>query len=447
MDLPIPPAPDRGRETRILALAGVGARVVNAGLMFLTQVLFARALGTQEYGVVATASTLMLLVAGFSSLGLTAMPQRFLPEYDARGDAAGLRGLARFSGWVPFGIGSAFALAGAAFAWLARDLISPNVALVTCLVMLTVPAQASLDVVEGIALARGWKLLAYGLGFVLRPLLVPLIFIIAWVAGAKPDALLAVLSLVLATWLAAFALLILTYRRLRRELSAGEVRYDTRRWLMAGLPVMLIDGAFMLMTSTDIVLLALLRSDAEVGVYSAAARLVALVAFVHHGLTWASGHHFSALHQAGDRAELARYARRMTLWTLLPSVGVAALVALAAPLLLLVFGNDFSGGAPVTTLLLMGLLARAAVGPAEQLLVMTDNQAACAKAYGAAFAANVALGLWLVPAYGGVGAAVSTALAYALASVLVAREVKARLGFDVHIFALHPRTRSARSHV
>jgi O-antigen/teichoic acid export membrane protein len=123
-------------------------------------------------------------------------------------------------------------------------------------------------------------------------------------------------------------------------------------------------------------------------------------------------------------------------------------VALAAPLLLLLFGKDFGGGASVTALLLLGLLARAAIGPAEQLLVMTDNQAACAKAYGVAFAANVALGLWLVPLWGGAGAALSTALAYALASVLVAREVKVRLGFDVHIFAWRQRAAYvAGSHV
>jgi O-antigen/teichoic acid export membrane protein len=60
----------------------------------------------------------------------------------------------------------------------------------------------------------------------------------------------------------------------------------------------------------------------------------------------------------------------------------------------------------------------------------------------------VALGLWLVPLWGGAGAALSTALAYALASVLVAREVKVRLGFDVHIFAWRQRAAYvAGSHV
>jgi O-antigen/teichoic acid export membrane protein len=179
-----------------------------------------------------------------------------------------------------------------------------------------------------------------------------------------------------------------------------------------------------------------MRDDAEVGVYSAAARLVALVAFVHAGLTWASGHHFSALHQVGDRAGLAAYAARTTRWTFLPSVGAAIAVAAAAPLALMLFGKDFASGGVITAILLLGLLARAAIGPAEQLLVMTDNQIAAAYAYAWAFVLNLGLGAAFIPAWGGVGAAVATALAYGAAAAIIAREVRLRLGFGVSILAV-----------
>jgi O-antigen/teichoic acid export membrane protein len=433
-------------ETRTMALAGIVARVFNAGVVFLTQVLFARMMGASEFGVYATANTLMLLVAAFATLGLVAMPQRFWPEYEGAGDGARLRGLARFASWGPFAIGSVFALGGALLAVLARDLISPQVATATCIAMLTVPAMASLDVVEGIALTKAWKGLAYGVAFVLRPLIVPLVFLGAWLAGVSPHATLSMASLVAATWLAALLLLILVRRKIGTTLPKGSVITEHRRWIMAGLPVMLIDGVFILMTSTDVVLLSVFHDDLEVGAYSAAARLVALVAFVHHGITWASGHHFSALYTAGNHAELAAYAAKTTRWTFLPSVAAAILMALAAPLFLMLFGKDFEGGGIITAVLLLGLLARAAVGPAEQLLVMTDNQIACAYAYGWAFVVNIGFCLVLVPAYGGVGAALSTACGYAAATLIIAREVKMRLGFSVHIFALMRKHATAATH-
>jgi O-antigen/teichoic acid export membrane protein len=239
----------------------------------------------------------------------------------------------------------------------------------------------------------------------------------------------------MAAWLAALLLLVAMCLKLRSELPRGAARMEPRLWLRAALPAMLIDGVFMLMTSTDILLLTLLHDDAEVGSYAAAARLVALVAFVHAGLTWASGHHFTALHQARDGAGLAAYAAQATRWTFLPSVAAASLTALAAPLLLLLFGKGFSGGGLVTAVLLLGLLARASVGPAEQLLVMTDHQLASAYAYAWAFLVNLGLGLALVPAWGGVGAAAATACAFAVASAIIAREVRLRLGFSVSILA------------
>jgi O-antigen/teichoic acid export membrane protein len=414
-------------ETRVMALAGVGARVINAGLVFLTQVLFARMLGAAEFGIYSTANTIMLLLAGFATLGLVAMPQRFWPVYEADNDAARLRGLMRFASWAPFAAGSGFALAGCGVAHLASGFLPPAAVTATCIAMLTLPALVSLDVVEGIALAKAWKLLAYGVAFVVRPLVVPLVFIAAWLSGVTLDSALAVTALVAATWLSSLLLLVLVRRKVSTIVPAGPVIEERHRWIMTGLPVMLIDGAFMLMTSTDIILLSVFQSNEAVGAYSAAARLVALVAFVHHGLTWASGHHFSALHASGDTDALAAYAARTTRWTFLPSVAAATVMAFAAPLL--------------------GLLARAAVGPAEQLLVMTDNQNACAYAYAWAFVVNLGFCAALVPEYGAIGAAISTAFAYFAASLIVAREVKQRLGFDMHIVPLTLRAPKALAHV
>jgi O-antigen/teichoic acid export membrane protein len=436
MDGPTPTQRDMENETRHMALFGIVARVANAGIVFLTQILFARTLGAADFGVYATANAMMLLVAGFATLGLTAMPQRFWPAYEAEDDLARQRGLLRFACWGPFAAGTAFAIAGCSVAYLASPLLSPAVSTATCLAMLTVPALAALDVVEGIALLKSWKRLAYGLTFIVRPLLVPFIFLGAWLIGVTADATLAVIAVAAATWMASLALIILLRRKLRASLPDGPVVMNSRIWLLAGLPVMLIDGAFMLMTSTDIVLLAVFSSDATVGAYGAAARLVALVAFVHQGLTWASGHHFSALHLAGNSSGLADYAARMTRWTFLPSLAAAVVMATAAPLILMLFGTGFEGGESITSVLLIGLLFRAAIGPGEQLLIMTDNQMACAYAYAWAFVVNFGLCIGLIPQYGAIGAAIATSIAYGAASLIIAREVRLRLGFDIHIVAI-----------
>ncbi len=148
------------------------------------------------------------------------MAQRFWPEYEAAGDSARLRGLLRFSLWAPLVLGSAFAAVGSLLVSLMGPLLSPAVAAATTLALLAVPAQVSLDILEGVALAKGWKMLSYAFAFVLRPLLVPLIFLVAWSAGAKADAGLVALATAAATGLAALLLLVLVGRR-RRSSSAA----------------------------------------------------------------------------------------------------------------------------------------------------------------------------------------------------------------------------------
>ncbi len=57
---------------------------------------------------------------------------------------------------------------------------------------------------------------------------------------------------------------------------------------------------------------------------------------------------------------------------------------------------------------------------------------------------NLALGLALVPWLGGVGAALATALAYVAAALILAREVRRRLGFSISIFTALHRPRAGR---
>jgi O-antigen/teichoic acid export membrane protein len=249
--------------------------------------------------------------------------------------------------------------------------------------------------------------------------------------GGRANSAWAMAAFALSMWIATMLMLAIVVWRVRRMLGPGRVIEDRPLWLKAALPVLLVDGVFMAMTSIDLIALSLLAPAQEVGGYAAAGRLVALVAFVHYGMTWATGHHFSKLDAAGDPAVMAGYARQMALWTLLPSLAAAVIVIAIAPVLLSLFGKAFAGGWAITAILLIGLVARASMGPAEQLLVMTGNQLECAYAYGWGLVLNAAVSFWLIPSHGGIGAAIGGAAGYVMATLLVIAAVKRRLGFLV----------------
>lgn len=174
----------------------------------------------------------------------------------------------------------------------------------------------------------------------------------------------------------------------------------------------------------------------RVAVYYAAVKTMALVAFIYYAVSAACAHRFSEYHLSGDRERLAAFAGQATRWTFWPSLAItAALVALGKPILML-FGPDFPAGYPLVCVLAIGLLARASVGPAERLLIMLGEQRLCAAVYAASFLLNLTLCFVLIPQLGLMGAAVSTATALTVESVLLFWVAKARLGFHVFVWQL-----------
>jgi O-antigen/teichoic acid export membrane protein len=192
-------------------------------------------------------------------------------------------------------------------------------------------------------------------------------------------------------------------------------------------------GFYTLLTTTDVLVLRQFRPAEEVAHYYAAAKTLTLVTFVYFAVAASAAHRFTAYHVAGDHSGLADFAAKSVRWIFWPSLAATVLIlALGKPLLWL-FGPTFVSAYPVMFVLAVGLLARAAVGPAERLLTMVGQQRVCALAYAAAFAVNFAGCLLLAGPYGGMGVAIATSAAFVVESALLYLIARCRLG--LHLFA------------
>ena len=163
----------------------------------------------------------------------------------------------------------------------------------------------------------------------------------------------------------------------------------------------------------------------------AGARLLAIVAFVYFAIAGATTHKFTEYHVAGDKKRLASFFKETIRWTFWPSLAVCAgILAFGKPLLYL-FGPNFQDGYPVMFILAIGMLARAAVGPAERLLNMLGDRKKCAAVYAGAFAINLFLCIVLIPRIGIEGAGVSTSTALIVESIFLYVIARRRLGLKV----------------
>jgi O-antigen/teichoic acid export membrane protein len=180
------------------------------------------------------------------------------------------------------------------------------------------------------------------------------------------------------------------------------------------------------------------RPPQEVAHYYAAAKILALVTFVHFSVSAAVAHRFSAHRAAGEGTALARLAASTVRWTFWPSLlAIALILAFGKPILWL-FGPDFQAGYPLMFILAIALIARAAVGPAERVLNMLGEQRRCALVYATVFGLNLAGCLVAAGPYGAAGVAIVVAAASIVESALLFLIAKRRLG--LHMLIWQPRT-------
>lgn len=409
-------------------------RVASAALVYLSQVLLARWMGSHEFGIYVYVWTWLLLVGGLLELGLAQSAQKFIPQYSGRGQLAHLRGFLAGGRWLAVALASAAALVAATVIFLASPWLDHYLLLPLYIACLALPVYPLGSVQDGIGRAYNWLHVGMAPPFILRPLLIIALVGVAFLAGLRVGAEAAMMAAVGALWASALLQLVLLNRRLARAVSAGPKVYEPRIWLATSLPIFLVESFYLLLTYTDLIMLQQWRSPHDIAVYYAGAKTLALVAFVNFSVSAAVAHRFAEYHVSGDRQRLAAFVASSIRWTFWPSLAAIVLIlALGRPMLWL-FGPGFDDGYVIMLVLAVGLLARAAVGPVERLLNMLGEQNLCAAVYGGVFLLNVLGCSLLIPRWGGVGAAASTAAALVIESVLLFLITKRRLGLHMFIW-------------
>ena len=407
-------------------------RVFSAALVYFSQILLARWMGRYEFGVYVYVWTWVVLVGGLAPLGLAYSAQRFIPEYSERGDLECLRGFLAGSRWLSFGLGTAAAGIGIALILALGDRVPEHYRVPFLLAFACLPIFALSSAQDGVARSYNWFDIALVPGYVAQPLIILAIFAIAHAAGMPTTAMTGMIATTAAIWSMVLVQRFLLERRLAASVEPGPRRYEVGYWFRTALPLFLVDGFFFLLTYTDILVLQLFVGPADIAVYYAATKTLALVAFIYYAVSVAFAHRFSRYHVAGERKKLEDFVADAVRWTFWPSLAAAlVLLALGKPILML-FGAGFEQGYPLLFVLVLGLLARASVGPAERLLNMVGEQRICAVVYATAFTTNLVLCFVLVPRMGPVGAAISIATALIVESVLLFVMTKRRLG--IHAF-------------
>ena len=423
-----------GRAGR-MALIAFFIRVFSAAIAFVSQIILARIMGEHEYGIFVFVWVLVILIGNLSCLGFHSAQIRFLPQFEADNDFERVRGLAITARIFALVSSTAVALVGFVALKLFGDAVQSYYLVPLFIALCILPMIALGDTMEGTARANSWAFVALSPTYIIRPTLILAFMLLAVWYGAPQTAETAMLTSLAATYVTTIVQFFNIKWRLHRRYEKGPIHVEFGAWFRVALPIFLIEGFGFLLTNSDTIVTGLFLEPAQVGIYFAASKTMALVQFVYFSVKAASAPRFSALYGAGEHAELSRFAGQTVRWAFWPALGVGLVMLAAGHFLLSMFGAGFTSGYSVMVILFFGILAKASVGPGEVLLTMAGEQALCVKLYAFALAANIGLNVILVPLYGIEGAAFAAAGAMFIEAILLHVTVRLKLSIVLFAFA------------
>ena len=409
-------------------------RIVSAALAYLSQILLARWMSGSDYGVYVYVWTWVLLLGSMMDLGISGSAQKIIPEHRARGEQALLRGFLSGSRWMTFTVSAVVSLLLAGLVKLLSRSIDANAILPLYIGCITLPAFVVANTQDGIARSHDWMRLGLMPQFIVRQALIIGITAGVLALGLDLGATAAMLASAAAVWIAMIGQMMVLNLRLGGHVEPGAKAYDFGGWLAISLPILMVEGFYLLLSYTDVLMLQQFRSSEEVGVYFAVVKTLALVSFIHYAMSATTAHRFAEYHAIGDRARLAAYLAHAIKWTFWPSLAATVLLLACGKPLLWLFGPQFVTGYDIMFVAAVGLVVRSAIGPVERLLNMLGHQHICALAYALAFVMNVVLCITLIPRFGGHGAAAATSISLGFETVLLFWIVRKRLGLHVLAF-------------
>lgn len=404
-----------------LATVASGASLVFVGrvtklvLLFATQLLMARILGSTDYGGVILATMLAALATTFATAGMEKGLLREVAIHED--DAVSGRGAVRS------GLGIAVATGGVggvvvflAAPALAADVFGdPALTPLFRLGALSIPFRTVGAV--AIAIARGSRDATPHV--VVNQLLDPILtfVLVGSLVVAGFGAFGAIAGVVATSLLAAVAALWLGVRSLPFDLR-GPSESMHRQVLLFSLPLMLAASMEFVIHHTDTFLIGAFMASADVGVYSIAYQLREVGRFFFYPATFLLPPVITRLAKRDETGSARRIYQLTTKWIVVATTPLLFGVFLfPAVVIRLAFGEEYVPGATALRILLASVMVSLLFGANALALVALGHNRVNLYVDAAAALANVALNLVLIPPFGIAGAAIASAAAFATRDV------------------------------
>ena len=415
------------------SLMTLAMRAVAMGVGLLATLLLANKLGASGLGTYSWALAWTVVFPFIGDFGFSRLLGREIPGLRVEGLHGALRGLLVDGPVVVtvFSIAVAICAAAAGVAFLPSNRLAPFL-----IAVLLTPVIALTTVGQGIAQALGHVGLSRIPEDVVRPLVGLAGIIVCWVLLDLPTTPTVGMAVQAVAFTAAFAVSVALARSLwPRELRQAGRERRPRHWTQQAVPLAILSGVSTSLSQIDIILLGILSTASEVGLYATSTRLASGVGVAEFAVNGAFLPVAARLYRSKEIGRLSVLSPKVAL------LGTALAVALAAPLLafpkpiLSLFGPQFPDAAFQVRILCLSFLASVVMGQNLTLLSMTGHTRAILIGTAVAMGSNIAMNGILIPPLGADGAALAWLSSTVLWDGVLIWQIRRLLGFYAGPFA------------
>jgi O-antigen/teichoic acid export membrane protein len=383
-------------------------RILGRGLGYLAQILLARLLAPEGFGLFAIGWTILRLFSIAGHLGLDIGAIHFGSKYYKR-DITGLRSIFVFSTSGALFSGVCIGLLIYYFSpWIATVFFKkPDLVFILQGFAFTFPFATLLRVLAATSSISG-KMLCGGVAEDLIQPIAQIGLLFLGVIWGVDGIVAAMISTVVSYVIAVLFGLVCIYRLVPEAISSGKVILkDVVALFTLSIPSVLAVTLAGFNLWGDRLIVGYFGSESDAGVYQSISLITMFTTIILSGLKTSIAPMISQLFHTGALFELCSLGKMTTRWALYLSIPVLLVAALVpSDIINLVFGTSYLSGAIPLFWLTLGQFFYVAFGLGDQFFLLTKNNKDWLAISASVFSLTIALDVIFIPRLGLLGAAI-----------------------------------------
>ncbi|RPI78750.1 MAG: flippase, partial [Chloroflexi bacterium] len=380
-------------------------RLANFGTRFVINVILARLLSAEQYGLYSLSISAATIASGIAIFGLDSTVMRFIAIMKSRKDNEGLWGVLQVGLGFTLLLNVATSTVLFALAYPIAENVFHDLRLVPLLQIAAIiaPFLSFSSVLAGAT--RGFKNMkdtVVAQNFI-QPIVRLILIVVLALSGIS--VMEAVIAFGLSDLTASIVLLYFLHKKFSLFRSLRSARRETREILSFSLPLWLSDMLVQFRGNIQTVLLGSLGSISGVGIFAIVNQVNLVGNIFHASLNQSARPLIAELSDRGDKFRMKQMYQTGTKWVVSLNLPMILIIILFPVELMSIFGKSFAAGAAALVIMAFAELVNVSTGMCGSIVDMSGHTRLKLANTIVRVAASIFFSFLLIPRYGLMGAA------------------------------------------